>query len=752
MRLATHVSVIGLCAVLMNACNESAPADAEMSVVPAGITPPATVPFVPVVDTMHGVPVVDPLRWMEDTTNADVRAWLTAQKHYTDSVMARLVGRDSLEARVKQGMSDLPTLGDVHETPSRLIVERWFGENPSLFALDNGTTTERPLLTDSALASARNGASLRASTPSWDGRFVVLGTTERGDANAALSVVDAASGALMADNIPDLLTTTSGTRYEVTWLPDNSGFIYPRQWPGSANGPPAERLARGRQFLHRIGTPQSADVPIFGYGVSSSVAFDPIDLPTRVLTGSNTEWMVGSIFRSRENGTEYYATRNTAPNGLTWTRIASFDDLIRVPQLVGDTVYAISRRNADRGSIVRRVLRDAGADTTVWETVIAERRGVITGFSVQSDGLYFMERDAGAIALLHVATNVGAAVSPGALAEKTSPRVVPLPESGTVTLLRRNATMAGAVLNVQSWATTPRWLRVSNGEVNALGIDDGYSATSSAQVVSSQLEAPSRDGELVPVSIVYDSSTATLDGSAPLLIEAYGGFGTITDPRFDPKVTAWLSQGGVYAYAHVRGGGERGDAWHKAATRENKQRTIDDMIGAIEALIAKRYTSAKRVVITGTSFGANIPGLVIAQRPELLGAVLYEVGQPDEIRGSMIDPTAARNIAEIGDLETEAGIRSLLKSSPYYQIPERITLPAVLLHSASDDYNFGNEMLVGKFVARLQAANTGDCPIVWARTPGGHAELFYLSPEWAAKTMSFLLWQTGQARFQPVAR
>ncbi|MBL0938134.1 MAG: prolyl oligopeptidase family serine peptidase [Gemmatimonadaceae bacterium] len=689
---------------------------------------------------MSSVSIFDPLRWLEDTTRADVRTWLAAQSAYTDSITAHLVGTDSLAARMKGILSNLPTLDLVRESSSRLVLTRWLRDDPSLLALNSGAQTERTLIADTTLARLRNGASIRAFTPSWDGRYVAIGTTERGDTKAAISVVDAQSGTLLRDVIPDLLTSTSGTRYEVTWLPDGSGFIYPRRWPGSANGSPADQLARGRQFLHRLGTPQTADVPLFGFEVHPSVTLDKVDLPTRVLTGVDSRWLVGSIFRSKQNGTDYFAApfdakikSTTAP---TWTSIATVADLISVPQLRGDTVYAISRRNADRGAIMRRVLTDGNGR---WQTVVPERRGVITNYSVQSDGLYFTERDAGAIALRHLV--------PGT----TEPKGVTLPITGTVQLLRRAPTLSGAVVSVQTWATTPRWLRVSNSQAHPLGIEDGSNKATASSIVADRLEAPSRDGTLVPVSLVYDRTAMkgkTPNGSAPLLIEAYGGFGSSADPQFDPKVLAWTAAGGVYAYAHVRGGGELGDAWHRAATRENKQRSIDDMIGAIEALIAKRYTSAGRVVITGTSFGANIPGLVMVQRPELLGAVLYEVGQPDEIRGSSLDPTAARNIAELGDLETEAGVRALVKASPYHQVPERIKLPAVILHSASEDYNFGSEMLVGKYVARLQAANTGTRPVVWVRTGGGHAELLY-SPEWTGKIMSFLLWQTGDPRYQP---
>lgn len=254
------------------------------------------------------------------------------------------------------------------------------------------------------------------------------------------------------------------------------------------------------------------------------------------------------------------------------------------------------------------------------------------------------------------------------------------------------------------------------------------------------------------VSVVYGTNalrSGKLDGTAPLLIDAYGAFADINDAAFSPLVQHWVSLGGIYAYAAVRGGGGLGEAWHQAATRENKQRSTDDMIGAIEHLIAKRYTSARRVSIIGISFGANIPGLMMLQRPDLLAAVLYEVGQPDEIRGAAFDPTAARNTAEIGDLDTPAGIHSLLKMSPYHQIPARVELPAVIVHTAKADYNFGSQMLTAKYVARLQRANSGNRPVLWVQTDEGHRALFGSGPKWAGAALAFLLWNSGVEQYQP---
>ena len=743
------LTLITACGIVRPAALERVSAlSTKLTIAPSGVALPAMVQVGAHVDTLQSVTVPDPYRGLEDTLSVQGRAWMARQESYAAAIIARVVKPDSLAAIYERAYRDAPTLGRVRDTPDGLVLMRWLGDEPSLFAVAPGASRER-LLRGGDDSASRAAVALRAFVPSHDGRLIALGTTSGGDAAAAISVIRAVDGAALADSIPDLLTSTSGTRYEVSWLPRigaaPDAFFYPRLWPKSAVAPAAERLARGRQFLHRIGRPQSSDVAIFGFDVSSAVPMEKDDLPTRVLAAPGSRWLVGTVFRSRQNGNEYYVARRTPGDSTVpaWALLASLDERVASPQLRGDTVYALSRRNADRGQIVRRVLGNGLVAAGNWMTVVPERPGVLTTYALQPDGLYFIERNAGAM-VLHALSHGDARV-----------REVNLPLTGTVRFAPPSPALDGVLVSVESWASPPRWFRVRRGGavVDPVAFDDGRQRAVSPTLVSTRLEAPSRDGTLVPVSIVFDSgavSAQMLNGSAPLLIEAYGGFGEITEPRYDPNVQVWTSLGGVYAYAHVRGGGELGDAWHRAATREHKQRSIDDMIGAVEALIARRYTSAGRVAIQGISFGAIISGLAALQRPELFGAAVYDVGGPDEIRAASLDPSAARNIAEIGDTDSPEGVRSLRAASPYHAVPPRVALPAMLIHSATDDYNFGTEMLVAKYVARLQAANSGDRPVVWVRTAGGHRWLSSLSPMWAAQVASFLLWQTADARFQPV--
>lgn len=748
LRVAVACLLLSACATPRSPNSASIPAATVVDVARTGVAPPQPVRTVEHADVLHGVVVPDPYRWLEDKDSSEGSAWVAAQEQYTRDVLARPTARDALTARYDRALRDAPTLDLVLDTPRGLVLSRWLGPSPTLYTAAPDGTGEKPVAGFDALTAAQPEARLRTVVPSADGRCLALGVTTQGDAGAAVMLVDATTGALLPDRIPDLLTTTSGTRYQVNWLPTAGrpadAFVYPRLWPGSEAGPAAERLSRGRQFVHRIGTPQSADVPIFGFGVSPAVPMAPEDLATRVHAAPGSRWLVASVFRSRLNGTQHYAARRTRDDAAVpdWQPLLDINDKASAPQLHGDTVFAVLRRDADRGRIARRVLGDGPAPQRAWETIVAERRGVITGFAVQPDALYFTQRDGGTIAL-HALAHAA-----------TAPRAVALPITGTVRIERRAQGMDGVVVSVQSWAMPPRWFRVTDGgsTVTALALNDGAASAPVQTLVHERIEAPSRDGTMIPVSIAYDRAALASgrpDARTPLLVETYGAFGQAADPEYNPHVQVWTALGGVYAYAHVRGGGDFGDSWHRAATRENKQRSVEDVIGAVEELVRRGISSPGRVAFQGISFGAVIGGLLPLQRPDLFGAVLYDVGGPDEVRAGAQDPTAARNMAEIGDLDTAAGVKSLMAASPYHRTPARIELPALLIHSATDDYNFGGEMMVGKWVARLQAANTGTRPIVWVRTEGGHRWLWSLSPEWAATVSSFLLWQLGDARYQP---
>ena len=720
------------------------------------LAPPPTAPVVDAADTLHGVPLPDPYRWLEAERDPAVTRFVAAQRAYADSVLRRIPGVAAMERRITDAYEEAPALGQAAHSAGRAYGVWWSASRPErVVARGAGDTAERTVVDRAALEAAGRGATVRTLFPSPDGRLVALGLTRSGDAGVEIVVADGARGGVRPDVVRDVLVT-SGGGILATWLPDGSGFVYARAWPGAESGPPAERWFRGRHFLHRLGTPQSADVPLVGFGLAPQVGFRPGDTPNRVVTSPGSRWVIAEVWRSPDTAYELWAApvdavlavRDSADVlRIPWRQVASRDDLARAAVLDADTLWILTRRDAGRGRVLRRTLRlaDGAARPDAWTTAVAEREGVLAEMTVTDDGVWATERVGGALRLLHAGRGTA----------DTALRVVPLPVEGTVRLLPA-ADHRSLWLSLEHWATAPDLRRVvadvaapGNVRVEDAPFDDrtnvrGRPAAPAGDVVSRRAEAVAADGTRIPVSIVHRRGLP-LDGTAPLLLKGYGSFGTVNDPSYSPPILPWLEQGGVFAYAHVRGGGELGADWHAQGRGVRKPVAVSDMIAAAEHLVRANYSAPGRITILGTSAGAALVGNAILDRPELFGAALYDVGAPDEAR--LLDPTALRNVAEFGDLESAEGVRALVRVSPYRRVPPRIRLPGVLVKTGLTDYNF-TLAPAGKLVARLQAANAGDRPVLWWLLDEGH-DAIGNTPANTAAAWAFALWQTGHPGFQP---
>lgn len=701
-------------------------------VVPSAVARPGLASPRPFVQTLHGVEISDPWRWMEAPNDPEVAAWTEGQTAYAARVLAEPSGQDRLLAALAEEFDSVPTLEDIIPIPRGVVFDRWLPSGQT-FHLARPGQAEVVLFDRTLLRDAGRSDRIRAVTPSWDGRYLAVTATGDGDGAVQASVFEIATGRLLADLIPDVLTTTSGARYRVAWLPDSSGFIYPRLAEGALSGPAVDRLGRGRQYLHRLGTPQADDVPVFGHAVDGQIDLDPDDLPAAIVTAPGSDWIVATASRVRQNMSELWAARlnDVAAGRAQWRRLAA--DGFRQPRLRGDRVHALTDLGADRGRIVSL---DLSAPDSAWQTEIAERPGLLRSFVIASDGLYFTEYREGAVTL---ARSTGAGIEQ-----------IDVPRTGDLQFAPQDPTRDTPWIKAQSWTDPVGWFQVPPDQTTAIAseIDPGGRRVDRSVFEIRHILIQAEDGVAVPVSLVHRTGLV-LDGTAPLLLEAYGGYGNVRTPSYNPSLAVWARQGAVYAYAHVRGGGELGGSWRRAALRETKIRTSLDAVAVARGLVQLGYTAPGRISALGTSSGAQMPGMFLALAPELLGAAVFDIGQPDEIRGAALDPTAARNLAEMGDVDTAEGVSLLMQVSPYHRVPERVELPGVIVHSGANDYNFGGLATDAKYVARLQAANSGDRPVVWMTGDGGHDSVFGMDPEVASRAMAFMLWQTGHPDFQP---
>jgi prolyl oligopeptidase len=270
-------------------------------------------------------------------------------------------------------------------------------------------------------------------------------------------------------------------------------------------------------------------------------------------------------------------------------------------------------------------------------------------------------------------------------------------------------------------------------------------------IESEEVQVPAPDGTLIPLSIVHQRGLK-LDGSNPVLLNGYGAYGSSLDANFDPIYLAWLERGGVLAFAHVRGGGEYGDDWHKAGQKLTKPNTWHDFIACAEYLVEKKYTTPARLAGEGESAGGILIGRSITERPDLFAAALIEVGFTDALRGEL-EQDGPGEIPEWGTVKDPDGFKGLYEMSAYAHVKDGTPYPAVMLTTGRNDPRVA-PWESDKMTARLQAATTSGKPILLrVDYDAGHGigstktqQEREMADEW-----SFLFWQFGDARFQTPA-
>jgi prolyl oligopeptidase len=268
-------------------------------------------------------------------------------------------------------------------------------------------------------------------------------------------------------------------------------------------------------------------------------------------------------------------------------------------------------------------------------------------------------------------------------------------------------------------------------------------------VESEEVKAKSADGTMVPLSIVHKRAI-TLDGSHPTWLEGYGSYGITLSPTFRPTLLAFFERGGIFAVAHVRGGGEYGEDWHLSGQKLTKQHTIDDMLAGAQYLIEHKYTSTGHLAGEGTSAGGVTIGGAITQRPDLFGAALIRVGDSDSLRSELMASGPA-NIPEFGTVKDPDGFKALYAMDAYQHVKPNTAYPAILLTTGTNDPRVA-PWQAAKMAARLQAStNSGKPVLLRVDYDAGHGlgSTKTQRDEEQADEIAFLFWQLGEPEIQP---
>jgi prolyl oligopeptidase len=687
-------------------------------------------------DTSRGVQIADEYRWME-TAGAELDPWIDAEDAHARSLLATLPGRAALKARIAElwatGAGDVDE--DVIDTRGARTLVMDYSLGHARLATRSGNGRLRVLFDPESKGPEAGKAIRHAATRlSPDGRHVSVGLVERGEAAPRLRIINVASGKWLPEVLtPPLWADAEG--FHIAWLPDSKHLLWVRNPARSKATPNGEREFNGHVYVHRLGSQKSSDVPIFGPSLQSVLRADDTPYPA---VSADGRWAV--IYLRRASGRAFWvAPMQGAKLDGPFREVLRTDGVFRGWGVRDNQLWAITPDGAPRHRIVRIDLRDTAAAP---ETLLEGDEGVLAGLAVASDAVYYGQRD-------------GATMSLWRLTPDGTRTRIALPRAGNFEGLSPGLDGSGARLTLSAWLNLDEDLAVAPDATEARAVRPAPTGLPPelARYTVSVLQAPARDGVLVPVTVLH-ARDATPDSTGFVQVEAYGCYGSARTPLYDPTAIAWLERGGTLAIAHVRGGSELGQAWHQAAKDRGRATASDDLVDVVEHLVRSGWAAPGRVSVTGASCGAATVGLAALRRPELIAAASLHVGGVDEWRSWSETASGARSVSDVGDPETALGVRRMVAASPYHQLLPGAHQPAFFLFNGGTDYTIPLWM-AGKFVARARAAASPDSgPTLWRVVrEAGHSGPTDSDARLDAQTdvLAFELWQLGHPDFQPPA-
>ncbi len=619
-----------------------------------------------VVDTVHGVAIADPYRWLEDGASQETRAWTAAQNARTDAVLGAFPGRRVLEARLR----DLLGAGTVQQPAVR--GDRYFylkreGEQaqPSLRRRDGLDGEERVVVDPNVLGSGGLTA-LDWWEPSPEGHLVAYGTSNNGDEWSTLRVVDVDTG----DHLPD---TIDRTRYSsIAWLPGGDGFYYTR-YPAPGSVPAGEEEYNSHAFRHRLGDDPAADPKVFGEGRSPQ---DMLDLAV----SSDGRWL--AVVAAQGWARSDVFVRNLANPDTPFVPVATgIDALFDQPRFHGGRLFLRSNRDAPNSAVVAVDLAAPDpADPAAWASVVPERPDRVIEEYVLACGRVVVHELAAAASRLRAFPIEGPPAGPAGEGEE-----LPLPGIGTVGGLAGEADNPTLAVGWSSFAvpTCAFAFDLPAGTRHPLAPLDPPPGFDPSEIEVEQIRYPSKDGTEITMFLVHRPGLVR-DGGTPTVLAGYGGFNIAKTPAYRPTIPAWVERGGLLAVPNLRGGGEYGEAWHRGGMLGNKQNVFDDFIAAAEWLVAAGYTRPEKLGIWGRSNGGLLVGAALTQRPELFQAVHCGVPLLDMVRYHRFR-IARLWVPEYGSAEDPDAFRWLFAYSPYHRVREGTTYPATFITTGEDD-------------------------------------------------------------------
>jgi prolyl oligopeptidase len=658
-------------------------------------------------ETLHGVTITDPYRWLEDQNSPETRAWITAENAYTHTQLDSWPGRSALEKRI----TTLTKVESVHapiERNGRLFYRRRSADQEQyVIYMREGPEGREQVLVDPNPMSADHSTNVEIADVSKDGTLLAYMLRKGGKDETEVHLLNVATHKELPDILPERLY------FDYSFLPNRTGFYYSLMVD---DGP--------RVRFHEIGTDVAGDADVFGKGYTKD----------SVVTGDPTEdgrHLVVVVYHGAAADQTEIWLKDLTSDGPILPLVRDIKARF-YPYAGSDRLYLHTNWQAPRGRVLAVDFSNPAQDK--WKVVVPESESAIDYVGVAGGKL--------------VVTYVKNASSQVKIFQPDGKfvREMLLSALGSVGDLQSKWENNDAYVVYSSYAIPDTILRL-----NIATGDQSVWYRSKVPVDSSKFQVDqvwfhSKDGTRVPMFLVY-AKGLKLDGSNPTILTGYGGFGVNTTPGFSSSAIIWAEHGGITAEVNLRGGGEFGEAWHKAGMLGNKQNVFDDFIAATEWLVQNKYTNPSKLAIFGGSNGGLLVGAALTQRPELYQAVVCWHPLLDMLRYDKF-MEAQFWVSEYGSANDPDQFKWLYAYSPYQHVTAGTKYPAVLFMTGDGDTRVA-PLHARKMAALLQASTGSDRPIMLRyELTAGHSGGRSVTQDIDDSTdvMSFLSWQLGASQ------
>jgi len=688
------------------------------------VEPAPETPKKPVSTKYQDAKVEDPYQWLEEDNDPQVTSWSHAQNQRTRQYLDKLPDQAAIEKQLTEWYAKTsPSYSSLVSRPGILFAMKFQPpkQQPLLVTLASADDLKsEKVVLDPNVLDSKGTTAVDWFVPSLDGRRVAVSLSKGGSEDGVLHFYETATGKALPDTIVHVQYPTAGG--SAAWNADGTGIYYTR-FPRTGERPEADLNFYQQIYFHKLGTPDTED--------TYSIGKDFPRIAEIVLEASRDgRYILASVANGDGGDFAHYLLGPDKSASSGWKQITQFSDQIKAARLGHDNaLYLLSRNAAPRGKILRLSLEAPELSEAV--EVVPTGESVIQRIVPTADTLYVGDLLGGPSQIRRFDL------------DGKNETIVPIPKISAV-LEMVGLDDNSLLFDVESYTEPAAWFHFGNEKTEPVKTAlHSTSPVSFADIEVAREFATSKDGTKIPLNIIFRKGMKR-DGQNPTLLYGYGGYGLSMSPRFDFTRRLWFDHGGVYVVANIRGGGEFGEDWHKAGNLTKKQNVFDDFAAAAEYLIREKYTRPEKLAIQGGSNGGLLMGAMITQHPDLMRAVVSQVGIYDMLRVELA-PNGAFNVTEFGTIKNPEQFKALYAYSPYHHVVDGTKYPSILMMTGANDGRVA-PYHSRKMVARLNEANKSQNPILLrTSSSAGHGIGTALNEriEQLADTYAFLFAQLG---------